>query len=205
MIAVAALLSLLLSLRLSGIAIAGHGPSTSTSAPIAPTPTVSVDDFYDSFADVLSRLEHSQSASEIFVVAEEIPAIHWCIDKAIVIVMADAEDATLAARAIYRLAQLRLLSGNDDKFSFLSNSDRRFEQLVECVNVKIRSIHILEVARYVWGLSVLNAADSEDIEAIVKEYTTRLQEHNESCSSDQEDGAMKRLSSEELATVRNRV
>lgn len=119
--------------------------------------------------ELLQRIETALDEEELYDIAEDIPAIHRSVDKVLKIVIAKDEDGIYAAYAIQRLASIatKLKKKIDIK-------ERRFEQLTECVEIKINKLRTVDLARYLWGLTVLGVNDKQKIDMILNEYLNRL-------------------------------
>ena len=145
---------------------------------------------------LLKRFDAASSGEAILQLAEEIPAIRRCVDKAMRIIIADYTDAMLAAHAIQRLANVTTegLTQQGAGIDWTPSAlDRRFEQLTECVELRAPQLPILTLSRYCWCLSSLKIADEEQVAVIFGEYSARLQGSKNKTSAT--------LSSEELATM----
>lgn len=98
------------------------------------------------------------------------------------IVNADHDDAVLAATAIQRLAeQLARTAANNqsvDSFKFMTETDRRFEQLVECVELMVAKLSNQDLVRYLWGSTMLAIGDEAQTTVILNEFSKRLDLHN---------------------------
>jgi hypothetical protein len=123
----------------------------------------------DQTNELLQRIETAMDEEELYDIAEDIPAIHRSVDKAMKIVIAKDEDGIYAAYAIQRLASIvtKLKKKIDVK-------DRRFEQLTECVEIKVNKLRTVDLARCLWGLTVLGVNDKQKIDTILNEYLNRL-------------------------------
>ena len=128
--------------------------------------------------DLLQKFETKTTTGDVFTLCEEIPAIRRSVDKAMRIVSAKDEDAILASYAIQRLASLNKgqSSGQQShkikKRSFIR--ERSFEQLTECVELRIAKLKTIDLARYLWGLAVLGVGEKKKIDLVLNEYNNRL-------------------------------
>lgn len=120
---------------------------------------------------IRSRLNAVTNGDEVFRIAEDIPAITRCTDKAISIGSADKEDAEDAVLAIQRLASLSVESNN----WALTTNDRRFEQLSDCVELGLSDISSMELCKYLWSISVLGLSDEDRARAVFGEYLARIE------------------------------
>lgn len=120
---------------------------------------------------IRKRLNTVVDGEEVFRIAEDIPAINRCIDKAVSIASADKEDADDAVLAIQRLASLSVEHNN----WALTSNDRRFEQLSDCVEIGLSEISCMDLCKYMWSISVLGLSDEQRARAVFKEYMTRLE------------------------------
>jgi hypothetical protein len=98
------------------------------------------------------------------------------------IVHADDDDAWLAASAIYRLGSIvashRILaSGTPSVLHF--DLDRQYEQLVECVELRIKSIRVSDLSRYLWGASTLRGIEEHQANVAFNEFMRRLELNGE--------------------------
>ncbi|KAJ1432744.1 hypothetical protein B484DRAFT_478564, partial [Ochromonadaceae sp. CCMP2298] len=129
---------------------------------------------------VLGRIENASSFEELYDTIEQIPAVKQSVDKSMRIVLADAEDAVMAAHAIQKFAQMgmtfapRLDRGERDWLAGIKKGDRRFDQLAECVEICVSAMRIPDLARYVWGLTLLGVVDDEKYGAVLLEYAGRV-------------------------------
>ena len=101
------------------------------------------------YANIKSRLENADGSDEVFRIAEDIPAIQRCTDKALSIAWADKKDAEVVA--IHRLASLCV---EPNKW-VLTAGDRRFDQLSDCVDLQLPHLPILDLCKYLWATSVI--------------------------------------------------
>jgi hypothetical protein len=98
------------------------------------------------------------------------------------IVHADDDDAWLAASAIYRIGSIvasqRILgSGTPSVLHF--DLDRQYEQLVECVELRIKSIRVTDLSRYLWGASTLRGIEEHQANVAFNEFMRRLELNGE--------------------------
>lgn len=93
------------------------------------------------------------------------------------IVNADDDDARLAVSAIYRLGNivsaLRFLGQSSSGTQL--DCDRRYEQLVECIELRIRTIKVAELSRYIWAATSLRTMEENQATLAFNEYIRRLQ------------------------------
>ena len=98
------------------------------------------------------------------------------------IVHADDDDAWLAAAAIYRLGSIvashRIL-GTASPSVLHFDLDRQYEQLVECVELRAKSIKVTDLSRYLWGASTLRGIDENQANVAFNEFTRRLELNGE--------------------------
>lgn len=120
--------------------------------------------------DLMSKLDQSTTVGDVYLLAENIPAIRRSVDKVMRIVSAKDDDALLATYTIQKLASLSVKASNQVK---LDTRDRSFQQLIECVELRISKLKTIDLARYLWGLTVLGAS-RDDIQAVLTEYSIRL-------------------------------
>jgi hypothetical protein len=111
------------------------------------------------------------------------------------ILFADDNDAKLSAAAIYRLGSLVAAQANQGvPTSFLrSDLDRRYEQLVECIELRIKSIKVADLSRYLWAATTLRAIEESQATLAFNEYIRRLKSTNENVNCE--------ISVEEAAAV----
>lgn len=106
---------------------------------------------------------------------------------------ADDDDAKLSAAAIYRLGILVAAEGSDGVSTSLlrSNLDRRYEQLVECIERRIKSIEVADLSRYLWAATTLRALEEPQAVLAINEYIRRLKStnENENCEISVEEAA----------------
>jgi hypothetical protein len=97
------------------------------------------------------------------------------------ILFADDNDAKLSAAAIYRLGSLVAAQANQGVPTSLlrSDLDRRYEQLVECIELRIKSIKVADLSRYLWAATTLRAIDEPQATLAFNEYIRRLKSTNE--------------------------
>lgn len=97
------------------------------------------------------------------------------------IVHADDDDAWLAASAIYRLGSIvashRILGSATPVLHF--DLDRQYEQLVECVELRIKSIRVSDLSRYLWGASTLRGMEENQANVAFNEFMRRLELNGE--------------------------
>lgn len=115
------------------------------------------------------------------------------MDKGIKILFADDNDAKLSASAIYRLGSLmaaQTTQGDPTSFSRFE-IDRRYEQLVECIELRIKSILVADLSRYLWAASTLRAIEENQAVLAFNEYIRRLKStnENENCEVSTEEAA----------------
>ena len=124
----------------------------------------------------LSELGQLHALSDIFNLCENIPAILHCSDKAMAIHEATLEDALLASHAIHRIANISseiFLSLNKGQcLSTMLEDDRRFVQLTEIVELNLEALSPIDLARYLWGLTVLGVQEDQ-IKLTLAEYSRR--------------------------------
>ena len=119
---------------------------------------------------IRKRMEDASSGDDVFRIAEDIPAIQRCTDKALSIAQADEDDAVTAVLAIHRLASLCV---EPNKWAIIS-SDRRFEQLADCVDLQLEHLATLDMCKYLWAMSVVRVSDEERSRAVFEEFLNRL-------------------------------
>ena len=105
--------------------------------------------------------------------------------------IADDDDARLAASAIYRLGCIvaaQRIHG-PTYVSVQLDLDRRYEQLIECIELRIRSIKVADLSRYLWAATTLRVLDEDQANIALNEYTRRLTSDDESCAVTVEEGA----------------
>ena len=95
---------------------------------------------------------------------------------------ADDDDAWLAAAAIYRLGSIvashRIL-GTASPSVLHFDHDRQYEQLLECVELRVKSIKVTDLSRYLWGASTLRGIDENQANVAFNEFTRRLELNGE--------------------------
>ena len=123
------------------------------------------------YANIKSRLENADGSDEVFRIAEDIPAIQRCTDKALSIARADKEDAEVAVVAIHRLASLCV---EPNKW-VLTAGDRRFDQLSDCVDLQLPHLPILDLCKYLWATSVIRLSDEERSLVVFTEFLRRIE------------------------------
>ena len=98
------------------------------------------------------------------------------------IVHADDDDAWLAASAIYRLgcivASHRIL-GSATPSVLHFDLNRQYEQLVECVELRMKSIRVFDLSRYLWGASTLRGIEENQANVAFNEFMRRLELNGE--------------------------
>lgn len=106
---------------------------------------------------------------------------------------ADDNDAKLSVAAIYRLGILVAAEAGDGVSTSLlrSNLDRRYEQLVECIERRIKSIEVGDLSRYLWAATTLRAIEESQAVLALNEYIRRLRStnENENCEISVEEAA----------------
>jgi len=124
----------------------------------------------------LSELSQTYDLSIIYRMCENIPAILHCSDKAMAIHEASLEDALLASHVIHRIANVssEIFSAlpQGQCLSRVLENDRRFVQLTELVELKLEALTPIDLARYLWGLTVLGV-EEDQIKLTLAEYTRR--------------------------------
>ena len=115
------------------------------------------------------------------------------MDKGIKILFADDNDAKLSAAAIYRLGSLVAAQASQGVSNSLlrSDLDRRYEQLVECIELRIKSIKVADLSRYLWAATTLRAIEEPQAMLALNEYVRRLKStnENENCEISVEEAA----------------
>ena len=107
------------------------------------------------------------------------------------VVYADDHDARLAAVAMYRLGSIAA----SQRVRFPSSSemqldvDHRYDQLIECIELRIRSIKVADLSRYLWAAITLRVVDEDQANIAINEYIRRLSSDDESCAITTEEGA----------------
>lgn len=126
-------------------------------------------------AKIKTKLEDADGSDEVFRIAEDIPAIQRCTDKALSIARADIEDAGSAVVAIHRLASLCV---EPNKWA-LTVGDRRFDQLSDCVDLQLPNLAILDLCKYLWAISVIRSSDEERSRVVFTEFLRRIEDEGE--------------------------
>lgn len=121
--------------------------------------------------ELLSKISNATTTDEVFILAEEIPAILRSVDKVMRIVIASGNDALLASHCIQRLASITSKSGSSSHNTWIG--ERRFEQLTECVEIKADRLKTADLTRYLWGLTVLGINETDMIDFVFDEFTNR--------------------------------
>ena len=107
------------------------------------------------------------------------------------VVYADDHDARLAAVAIYRLGSIaasqRIQSPSSSEMQL--DVDHRYDQLIECIELRIRSIKVADLSRYLWAAITLRVVDEDQANFALNEYIRRLSSDDESCAITTEEGA----------------
>ena len=129
--------------------------------------------------DIAFELQDTDSYDEILSICEKIPAISTSVDKAMRITFADRDDALLCALAVQRLSYVSL------KYAMASthetethtwaglDSDRRFQQLTECVELNMKDLSIRDLSRYLRGLMALPFQQEELVRSSMDEFSER--------------------------------
>ena len=88
------------------------------------------------------------------------------------VIYADDHDAKLAVTAIYRLGSIaaaqRTVGSVPSPLQL--DLDRRYEQLIECFELRIRSIKVADLSRYLWAVTTLRVVDEEQAKIVFNEY-----------------------------------
>ena len=107
------------------------------------------------------------------------------------VVYADDHDARLAAAAIYRLGSIAATKSTRPSSSsnMQLDLDRRYDQLIECIELRIRSIKVADLSRYLWAAITLRVIEEEQANLALNEYIRRLSSDDESCAITIEEGA----------------
>ena len=121
--------------------------------------------------ELVGKINNATTTDEVFVLAEEIPAILRSVDKVMRIVIASDNDALLASHCIQKLASITAKVGTSHSTTWIG--ERRFEQLTECVELRADRIKTSDLTRYLWGLTVLGINEIDMIEFVFNEFTTR--------------------------------
>ena len=107
------------------------------------------------------------------------------------VIYADDHDAKLAVTAIYRLGSIaaaqRTVGSVPSPLQL--DLDRRYEQLIECFELRIRSIKVADLSRYLWAVTTLRVVDEEQAKIVFNEYIRRLASDDDSCAMTMEEGA----------------
>lgn len=56
--------------------------------------------------------------------------------------------------------------------------DRRFEQLVEVVELNLSSMSVIPLTRYLWGITVVGISDSDHIKTVFEAYNQRVESYD---------------------------
>eukprot|EP01041_Mallomonas_annulata_P005760 gene5760-11639_t len=120
----------------------------------------------NSLLALLSSIENCGNVDELYQICENIPAIKICKDKQIRISLAETYDGILAVRAIQRIANLSVNNLHSSREAIVIEdieSDRRYSQLTDCVDVCVNSLSISDLSRYLWSISVLGIGEESQI------------------------------------------
>lgn len=121
--------------------------------------------------ELLLKINNATTTDEVFILAEEIPAILRSVDKVMRIVIASETDAMLASHCIQKLASITAKSSNHGTKWI---GERRFEQLTECIELKAEKMKTSDLTRYLWGLTVLGIHEKDMIDFVYDEFTKRV-------------------------------
>jgi hypothetical protein len=164
---------------------------------VSPTTNVHEDDPSSVEHDELVRLiENAGCLDDVFSIAEDIPAIRRSVDKFIRVSFANEDDAHLAAAAVYRLANLTATARLSPAMASTVVSvveDRRYQQLVECIELRIKNLKIADIARYLWAVTIIGITEDR-ANVVLNEFSRRLLDGDEESG----DGP---VSLEEAATI----
>jgi hypothetical protein len=143
--------------------------SSSTSMPASEI-SLAADSLHE---DLTGQLSLCKSGDEIFRICELLPAIRGSNDKARKVIVATKEDAHVAVHAIYKLANItkyNTIEANTWTNDILE-TDRRFLQLQDCVELKVAEIHLSDVNKYLRSLITLKMDDDDHFKLLLPHYS----------------------------------
>lgn len=122
---------------------------------------------------ICSLIKACISSDEVFRYTEEIPAVKSCVDKFLKITQSTSVDAKLAVDAIFRLS---IIMQSESKLKTKNLiDDRRFEQLIECVELQFSNMPVSELIKYIWSLCTLQIDDDIPIREYLLEVSRRVE------------------------------
>lgn len=151
------------------VASSGTAPSRHTSNTSALASRSFADKHY---SELHRRLFACTTGDQIFRTCEVIPAIKQSVDKARKIIVASEDDAELARFALVKLANITRHSELEAHVwsPACLNSDRRVQQLQDCVELQVSRLSLASINEYVRALVVLHLEDDEHFLALWKQY-----------------------------------
>lgn len=165
----------------------GGGPDKGGQQGVPQAPAAPKANAADTFAvELRKNILASKGVPEVLYLVEMIPAIRNNVDGALKITYASPSDASLAACAMFSLALLSDSSapaaprGTTSSASTAANTissvvfDRRWEQLLECVESQLSNLSTPDLSRVVWSLSVLGHRQDEILEDAASTIKRRI-------------------------------